>query len=317
MAFRPFPLVVPTAVLVAAGLGACQPAEQGPPPGPPPAPVASASANSPVVDVTALDYAFRAPDAIPAGRTTIRFQNTGEEAHMLLMSRLPAGKTIHDYERDLSLQFNRSWEAVRDHGASEEAALEMLFSSLPEWFPELEFVGGPGIVAPGVVSEVTMDLEPGNYVLECYIKTPDGRVHYMEGMVHPLVVAGRAADAPVPASDIRVTLSNGGMAVEGDLTPGQRTVAVHVAENPEVGFGHSVHVARLEPTTDVQAVVDWMNWFALGGLRAPAPAHFVGGLHPMATGKTAYFTVDLQPGRYLWVSEATGAQGVRQEVVVR
>jgi hypothetical protein len=83
------------------------------------------------------------------------------------------------------------------------------------------------------------------------------------------------------------------------------------------GFGHSVHVARLAPGMDVQEVVAWLNWLALDGYRAPAPAQFVGGLHPMPTGRTAYLTLDLEPGRYLFVSEATGAQGVRTEVTVR
>jgi hypothetical protein len=311
----------PTHLALASGLvgalAACQPAAHAPGGAPVPAATVGAAAVPNVVEVTAVDYAFRAPDLIPGGRTTIRFRNSGEEEHMVLLSRLPPGKTIDDYTTDLSMQFNRAWEAVRDRGIPEGEALEMLFGSLPEWFPQVQFVGGPGIAAPGVVSDVTMDLEPGNYVLECYIKTPDGRVHYMEGMMHPLVVGEEAPAAPLPAPDIRVTLSNAGMTVAGDLTTGRRTVAVHVAENPEVGFGHSVHVARLHPATDVQEVVGWMNWFALNGLRAPAPAHFSGGLHPMQTGDTGYFTVDLTPGRYLWVSEATGAQGVWQEVVIR
>ncbi|MDQ4107059.1 MAG: hypothetical protein M3157_07820, partial [Actinomycetota bacterium] len=300
-------------------LAACQTAP--PPPAPAPAPASAAVATPQpaprVVDVTAVDYAFRAPEAIPAGWTTIRFRNDGEEHHMVFMSRLPEGRTVEEYERELSAPFARAWNAIQEGRADQEEALSMIFQAMPEWFPKVEFVGGPGIVAPGVTSEVTMNLEPGNYVLECYIKTPDGEIHYMEGMIRPLTVSERHSDVPTPSSDIRVTLSNFDMAVEGNLTPGRRTVAVHVAENPEQGFGHSVHVARLDPGTDVQEVVEWMNWFALDGLRTPAPAHFVGGMHPMPARQTAYFTVNLERGRYLFVSEATGAQGVRKEVTVR
>lgn len=139
----------------------------------------------------------------------------------------------------------------------------------------------------------------------------------MEGMIRPLTVSERQASAPLPAADIRVTLSNFAMAFEGELTPGKRTVAVHAAENPEQGFGHSVHIARLDAGTDVDDVVQWMNWLALDGYRAPAPTRFIGGLHPMPTGQTAYFTVNLEPGRYLFLSEETGAQGVLKEVIVR
>ena len=115
----------------------------------------------------------------------------------------------------------------------------------------------------------------------------------------------------------QVTLSNFAIDVKGELAPGERTIAVHVAENPEEGFGHSVHLARLEPDTDIQEVVRWMNWFELDGLRTPAPVEFVGGVHPMPAGRTAYFTATVEPGRYLLISEATGAQGVLEEITVK
>lgn len=278
---------------------------------------AQPSSSPRVVEVLGVDYAFDAPASIPSGWTTIRFRNGGQEPHMIFLSRLPEGKTIDDYQRELSAPFSRAWNAVRDEGVAQDKALEMLFGSLPDWFPQVQFAGGPGLAAPGHASEVTMELEPGNYVLECYAKTEDGKIHYMEGMIRPMVVTETRSDGAPPRADIRITLSNDGMEIGGDLTPGRHTVAVHVAENPEQGFGHSVHLARLNPGAKVDEVVKWMNWFDLRGLRTPAPAEFVGGLHPMATGKTAYFTVDLEPGRYLAVSEATGAQGVLEEFTVR
>lgn len=270
-----------------------------------------------VVEITAIEYAFQAPDAIPSGWTTIRFVNDGEEPHFVFLSRLPEGKTVDDYERDLSGPFSRAWYAVRDDGATEEAALEGLFAALPEWFAQVQFVGGPGITAPGTTSDMTMRLAPGNYVIECYLKTEEGEIHYMDGMIRPLVVSeARSAMSP-PAADIRVTLSNFKVDMEGDITPGRHTVAIHVAENPEVGFGHSAHLARLAHDTDVDDVVKWMNWFGRTGLSAPAPVHFIGGMHAMAAGETAYLTVDLEPGRYLWISQDTGAQGVFREFTVR
>jgi len=35
------------------------------------------------------------------------------------------------------------------------------------------------------------------------------------------------------------------------------------------------------------------------------PAPFVGGMHMLSEGRTVCFTVDLEPGRYLFVSEYT------------
>lgn len=277
-------------------------------------PVAPATA---VVEVIAEDYALSAPAEIPAGWTTFRFRNDGEEPHFILVSRLPAGITIEDYETDLSAQFNQAWYAVRDGGVDQDEAMGQLFEALPEWFPAVEFLGGPGMTAPGRTTETTLSLEPGNYVLECYMKTEDGEFHFMEGMIRPLTVTETRSNAAPPEADIRITLSNFEMAIEGDLTPGRHVVEVHIAENPEQSFGHNVHVARMEPDTDVGEVVKWMNAFDLTGLRSPGPATFVGGAQIMPAGHTAYFTVDLEPGRYLFVSEYTGHQGVLQEVTVR
>lgn len=305
--------------LVAGSLLACQttPSPESSAPAPSPAVVGTPPTAAPVLEVTAVDFAFRAPDEIRPGWTTVRFINDGEEPHMVFMSRLPEGKTIEDYERELSAEFSRAWSARMEGRVDEEGAMAMIGEALPDWFPQLEFVGGPGLTAAGLTSSVTLDLAPGNYILECYVKSADGKIHYMEGMIRPLVVSGTRSPATPPSPDATVTLSNFEMTMEGELSAGKRTLAVHVAENPEGPFGHSLHVARLNPNVSSQEVVHWMNWLALDGMRDPAPARFVGGTHQMPTGKTAYVTMDLEPGRYLFVSEATGAQGVRREVTVR
>jgi hypothetical protein len=276
----------------------------------------SSPAAAAVVEVIAEDYALSAPAEIPAGWTTFRFRNEGEEPHFLIVARLPAGITIEDYETDLLAQFNEAWYAVRDRGVDQNEAMGQLFEALPEWFPAVEFLGGPGMTAPGRTTETTLSLEPGSYVLECYMKTEAGEFHSMEGMIRPIRITEARSEAGPPEADIRITLSNFEMAIEGELTPGRHVVEVHIAENPEQGFGHNVHVARMGPETDVDEVVRWMNSFDVTGLRSPGPATFIGGAQIMPAGHTAYFTVDLEPGRYLFVSEYTGHQGVLQEVTV-
>jgi hypothetical protein len=277
----------------------------------------TAAASSPqVVEITAIDYAFRAPDTIPSGWTTLRLRNEGAEPHFVLISRLPEGKTAEDYQTDLSAQFNAVWYALRDDGIAQEEALAMLMESLPSWFPEVVFVGGTGIIAAGMATETTVNLEPGGYVLECYMKTAEGEIHYMEGMIRPLTVTETNSVESPPGSDVRITLSNFEMDIEGEVKPGRQTFEVHVAENPEEGFGHNVHVARLEPGTEVADIIRWMNFFELDGLRDPAPATFIGGVQLMPAGRTAYFIADFEQGRYLFVSEYTAAYGVYREVTV-
>jgi hypothetical protein len=276
----------------------------------------AAAASATVVDLVAEDYAFSAPDQIPSGWTTFRFRNEGEEPHFVLVTRLPAGFTIEQYETELSVEFNRAWVAVRDGELGQDEAMARLFEALPEWFGGLEFLGGPGLVSPGRASETTLKLEPGNYVLECYMKTQEGEFHYMEGMIRPLRVTEASSQTTPPDAGVRITLSNFEMEIDGDLTPGRHVVEVHIQENPEQGFGHNVHVARMAPGSDPGEVVQWMNAFDLAGLSPPGPATFIGGVQMMPAGHTAYVTLDLAPGRYLFVSEYTGHQGVLREVTV-
>ncbi len=303
-------------IIAAAGLAlvntACAGAQTATSAGDVGAPASTAS----VVDIIAEDYALSAPDEIPSGWTTFRFRNEGEEPHFVLVSRLPEGITIDDYQTDLSVEFVRAWYAVRDGELDQEAAMARLFGNLPEWFPGLEFLGGPGLTGPGLASETTLNLEPGNYVLECYMKTEAGEFHYSEGMIRPIRITETRSAAAPPSSDIRITLSNFELDIEGDLTAGRNVVEVHIAENPEQGFGHNVHVARMSPATQVSDVVKWMNAFDVNGFSSPGPVTFIGGAQIMPAGHTAYVTLDLEPGTYLFVSEYTGHMGVLKEVTV-
>ncbi len=269
-----------------------------------------------IVNVEAEDYAFQAPDEIPSGWTTIRYQNKGDESHFLFLTRLPEGKTYNEYAGNVIQPFNEIWYAMRDEGLTTEQVVERLGAEMPEWFWGVEFKGGTGMISPGRSSDVTVDLEAGTYVLECYMKTEEGELHSMEGMLRELIVNDTPSETTQPQADININLSNFEMVIDGNLTPGSHTVSVHVEENPEEGFGHNVHVARLGPDTNAEEVAGWMNWFDVNGLRTPSPTTFVGGMHLLPVGETGYFNLDLEPGRYLFYSEYTGHLGVMQEVLV-
>lgn len=268
------------------------------------------------IEITATDYAFRAPTRIPSGWTNLHFKNEGEEVHFVFLARLPEGKTIDHYEMELGEPFSEVWQGILNGELTQEEAGAKVGEVLPEWYANLEFVGGPGLMTPTRTSETTLYLEPGNYVLECYMKTEDGKIHAMEGMLRPLTVTEETSGVSSPHDDIQITLSNSEMTVEGALTPGTHTFAVHAAENPEQGFGHSAHLARLNSEATLDDLVQWMNWFGLAGLRSPAPAEFLGGAHMMPTGNTTYFSAHLTPGRYVVISEATAHQGMLQEFTV-
>src|SRR5690606_27578434 len=136
------------------------------------------------------------------GWTTIRFRNEGEEPHFILLSKLPEGMTLADYEREVATPFAGAWYAMRDEGASAEEALGMIGEALPPWFGQIEFRGGPGYLSPGRTTEITLDLPPGPYVLECYMKTEAGEVHMMDGMLRPMTVTADPSTIQPPAADL-------------------------------------------------------------------------------------------------------------------
>jgi hypothetical protein len=274
----------------------------------------SAVANG-VVEVVAADFAFQAPAEIPSGWTTFEFRNEGREHHFFLLSRLPADKTLEDYGTEVGLVFDEVWNQLKTGAVDKAGAGAMLGQRLPEWYASVQLMGGPGLVAPGRSARTTARLEPGDYVMECYVKTADGTFHTALGMVRPLTVTSAASGGSPPAADIEITLSNFEIAVDGAATPGEHVVAVHFAEHPEAGLGNDVHLVRLDGETSLDDVVPWMDWMNLNGLRAPAPAEFLGGTQEMPVGYTAYFSVELEQGRYAWIAESP-AEGMVQEFAV-
>jgi hypothetical protein len=261
-----------------------------------------------VVEVTAVGLDLEAPDEIPSGWTTFRLNNESAMIHFAVLERLPEGIGIEEQQEEVAPVFQEGMNHLND---GEIDAAMAAFGQLPAWFGEIVFLGGPGLIAPRKTAQTTMFLEPGTYLLECYVKT-DGIFHSYNsnpdayGMVHEITVTEETSEAAAPDPDIEITLSSErGIEVEGDVKPGDRTVAVHFEDQAthEHFLGHDVHLVRLEEDTDIEALATWMDWTQPTGLETPAPAPFIGGLHEMPAGETGYFTATLAPGRYAWIAE--------------
>lgn len=264
-----------------------------------------------VVEVTAKDYEFELPAEISSGWTTFEFRNAGEEEHYFNLARLPEGKTFGDFQTEVEGAFEEVWNRYAGREISRSEMLESLRSKIPEWYlAGVEPSGGAGLTEPGETSRVTVDLEPGTYVVECAVKTPQGSWHTFRGMVRGLEVSPGSGSSSPPEADATLTLSEGEIEVTGELTPGSRTVAVHVQENPEGLANYAVHLVRLSGDTQLQDVVEWSQPLELGRYRAPAPGYSLGGVQPQMVGETAYMTVDLKPGRYAWISPVFANRGM-------
>lgn len=300
------------AALVVTALAACQPADRTETAE---TETAEAAPEVGVVEVTAREYAFEAPAEIPSGWTTFRMVNAGEQEHFLALWPLPDDRTFDDYVEEILGTFETLGAQYAAGEIDRPTFLEQLGGQLPEWFPSaIQGAGGPGLTSPGRTSQATVYLEPGNYVMECYVRSPDGQYHSMLGMIRPLAVTEQPSGGPEPETDVQMTLSNYSIETVGDLTAGEHTLRVEVADTPEGLLTHDVHLARLDEVTSPDDVVGWMDF--LDRMKAPAPAEFLGGIEHMPAGSVGYFTVELEPGRYLWVSEGYGAQGMVKEFTV-
>lgn len=273
---------------------------------------APAETTAGVVEIVARGLAFEMPDSIPAGWTTFRFANESGHVHFAVVEHMPEGHGVVDQQEVVAPIFQAGMDFLSAGQADSALAV---FGEIPAWFGSIEFLGGPGLTSPGHTSTATVRLEPGTYLLECYVKT-DGVFHSYNpdpdayGMVHEFTVTGEDSGAQEPSATVHVDLSfDGGMDVTGDLSAGEHTVGVRFVDQQahENFVGHDVHVARIDDV-DIDTLAAWMDWTRPHGLETPAPATFLGGLNEMPAGETGYFTVTLEPGRYALVAEVPGSE---------
>jgi hypothetical protein len=269
-----------------------------------------------VVEVTIETMDFQMPESIPSGWTTFRVNNVSAMTHLGVIERMPEGYGLREQQDEVAPVFQEGMDLIV---AGDMDGAMAKFGELPEWFGQIVFFGGPGLMAPGQVTETTVFLEPGTYLLECYVKT-DGIFHSynpnpaMDGMVAQFTVTDETNGAAEPLPTLEISIdSENGMEVVGEPSAGSHTVAVHFKDQVlhEHFLGHDVHLVRLTPETDIGGLVAWMNWALPAGLQTPAPAVFLGGINELPSGTTGYFDVTLDPGEYAFIAEVPAADEKR------
>jgi hypothetical protein len=216
------------------------------------------------LEVRAEDFRFRAPDTVAEGLTRIRLVNQGHEQHHLQLLRLEDGHTAEEVLEDA-----RRGELVTS-GTT--------------------YVGGPSIPAPGSASEVTVDLEPGQYLMVCYMSSR-GVQHLLLGMARRLVVVPSPARPTIPPkADAQLTLDSYSFGLTSALRAGRQIVRVeNVAEQPhEVGF------VRVSPGHSAAEVLQWLK-----DESGPPPFAPAGGSMMLSQGGVSFVTLDLEPGEYV------------------
>ncbi len=257
------------------------------------APLTSTAPN--VVKLSTADYKFQAPDTLPAGWTTFRFANNGNDIHYAHIVRLDSGRTVSELVDAYA-------EAIRTSGPR------------PAWVTRF---GGPGGAAPGGSSNVTQDLEPGSYVWICPVEDAGGTPHFSKGEFTTFVVRAASPDvagqtaAPVASAGIR--LMDFAFALEAPLKAGQHTIRVENAGKQP----HDLVMLKLAQGKTLEEVR-----LALNPERArrpdeasqPQPAFEslvtgVGGIAAIAPGMKVFFAANLTQGEYVLACMATAPDG--------
>jgi hypothetical protein len=288
--------------LIAAALWACSPASTD---------ISPTDTN--VLELGIDGLTFVGPDSIKSGWTTVRVLNDSGMTHHALVYRLPEAVNADMIDQDVAIPIQESLTAALE-GNFEKAA--EIAATMPAWVADLTWLGGPGMMSEGVTGEATMYLEPGNYIVECYVKTNGVQHNYNPepgeyAMILPLTVLPEHGGMAEPDANVTLTLTNAGVEIsKGEFVPGDNSVRVIFEEQQLYNnfVGHDAHVFRIDVSTDVDAAARWPDFFPLDGQQTPAPALFVGGIHDMPQGTIGYFKLNLEPGDYAVTAEIPDAQ---------
>jgi hypothetical protein len=250
---------------------------------------AGSKSAGPTLTITAKEFSFDLVGTAQAGLTTVKFVNAGKEPHIVAAFKLKAGKTVNDAV------------PLFESEQPDAAKVAEVFDEGPSTFHGL-----PGLVFAGnSETTITKELQQGSYALVCFLPSPDGKSHLMQGMTKELVVAAapKNVDALKTAGDI--TISDTAFATPAKMKSGTYRV-VNNGKEP-----HQINIVRAAAGTQAPAIDKAINdYFAsIGKTPTPAvptfPFEFVGGFtDAMGPGASGIMVLDLPKGHYLIGSES-------------
>ncbi len=214
----------------------------------------------------AHDYGFTGPDRIPAGLTTVRIINEGQDLHHIQFLKLLQGKSAADFR----------------------AAIAADPSRLPDW---VQYAGGPNAHPPGSLASATVNLTEGDYVIMCWIPDKNGVPHVALGMQKALAVrGGKPTKVSAPKASITIKQIDYQFILSKRIEPGLHTIEVmNHGTQP-----HELVVVKLVPGATVKDVIASFE----PGASGPPQGELVGGITGIEKGERVSFTGEFEPGRY-------------------
>ena len=261
------------------------------------------------IEVITNGMDFEMVDEVKSGWTTFQYINKSFEPHFFILEKMPDTLGLETYKRDLFPPFTSAFEHF-ERGDIEAGMKE--FEKIPEWFSEVELAGGVGLTSKKTTSKSTIFLEPGTYVMECYVRMPNGMPHTFMGMVKELKVTREINGKNAPKADYNIDIaSSKGITFIDSLKSGNYTLSAKFQDQLQYEhmMGHDVNLVKIENDTLISTLGDWLNTIDFKAFRSPAPEGllFLGGVEDLPSGKTGYFEVNLEKGSYVLISEIPNA----------
>ncbi|MFC3879784.1 hypothetical protein ACFOSV_06335 [Algoriphagus namhaensis] len=262
-----------------------------------------------IVEVKTRGMEFIVADTLYSGWNQLVYENESAEVHFILMDYYPEGKTIEDNKREVLPPFEIGMKNIIE-GQMEEAIAA--FGKLPEWFFQVQYHGGTGLISPGQTAKSTIFLSPGLYLMECYVKAANGEWHTSHGMIKQIIVLDSPSSMTAPVHNNSISISStDGIQLANDPTEGNQVLEVSFQDQKvyEHFVGHDVNLVRYENGASLDTLQYWLNWMNPTGLRTPAPQGFtfLGGMNNLDGDKKGYFEAELLPGNYVLISEVPEA----------
>lgn len=263
---------------------------------------------------------------IESGWTTFQFNNISDSDHFFLIFKVPdeaietaqqAGQPLLDHwHQSITVPFQEHFNPYIsgeiDYGTFVDNLVAELSQTGPWFFePGAPPLGGVGFTSVNKTASTTVHLEPGEYVVECYVKDENEEFHSYLGMLETFTVTGDRSASAQPVPDHSLTISSEkGIQADWQAEAGEQIVEVYFEDQISYAnlVGHNVQLVKLADKDDqnlLNNLAAWMDWTQPGSLvyRAPNGAEFIGGTMEMVEGSRAYLHLDLEPGDYAWIAE--------------
>jgi hypothetical protein len=221
------------------------------------------------LDITTSGLSYRlSTTTVASGLVKTTLHDTGKQPHQAQIGKFLPGKGVADFTALIS--------------NPNPAAILGVFE---------RFTGGPNVVAPGHSQTTYQNLQPGHYLVLCFVTDPTTHMpHFAMGMYAPFQVVGPAKHGSLVASQKVYAVDEMRFVIPREL----RSHSVVQFENHAATDIHEFTIGRLHKG---KTAADVKNWAAAPD--GPPPFDDAGGAGALSPGGREWFTLDLAPGRYV------------------